>query len=710
MEVHDSLLDLVGNTPLVRLDRIGRGLRCTLLAKLEQLNPGGSVKDRPAKAMIDAAEAEGRLRPGGTIVEPTSGNTGVGLAIVAARRGYRCVFTMPDKMSQEKISLLRAYGAEVIVCPTAVAPEHPESYYSVANRLEKEIPGAFQPNQYHNPANPASHVASTGPEIWRQTDGRVTHFVAGIGTGGTISGVGRSLKSFNPGVQIVGRRPRGLGLQRRDGPAVPRRGDRRGLLAHDLRRLGRRSGRDGERPRLVHDGPPRHPRRGHPRRRLDGHRGVGRPRGRSRPRARRRRRGARPRLRAGATCRSSTTTPGWPTTASSPSRVRRPPTSWATRTGTCPSWCTCTPRRPCARPSRSCRSTTCPRCRWCATSRRSWRPRSPGAVHDRDLMEAAFRDPANLDRVIGDVMGPPLPAMGSGESVEAAVTHARRGAGRPRPRRRCPGRDHHPLGRARVPRRHGAPGDRRRPSTWRPPASRPAPSTPASPPTRRRAPWSCRSRWRRPSPRRRSASTAATSTRGRATPPAPPSRRAWPRSRAPATGWPSPAGWPPSTPCCATSAPATGCCCRTTRTAAPTACSPGCTTAPGVGLDVADLTDLDAVAAALTPDDPGGRGGDADQPGAAHRRHRRRGGPGPRARRRGGRRQHLRHALPAAARSSWAPTWSCTRRRSTSAATPTWSAGSWPSTTTTGPSGSASCRTRRVPCRRRSTATSCCAA
>jgi cystathionine beta-synthase len=167
------------------------------------------VKDRPAVAMVDAAEAAGHLRPGGTIVEPTSGNTGVGLAIVAARRGYRCVFTMPDKMSQEKISLLRAYGAEVIVCPTAVAPEHPESYYSVANRLEKEIPGAFQPNQYHNPANPASHVASTGPEIWRQTGGRVTHFVAGIGTGGTISGVGRSLKSFDPRVQIVGADPEG---------------------------------------------------------------------------------------------------------------------------------------------------------------------------------------------------------------------------------------------------------------------------------------------------------------------------------------------------------------------------------------------------------------------------------------------------------------------------------------------------------------------
>src|SRR5437763_9296602 len=209
MEAAESLLELVGNTPLVRLDRVGRDLSCHLLAKLEFLNPGGSVKDRPALAMVEAAERDGRLGPGGTIVEPTSGNTGVGLAIVAARRRYRCVFTMPDKIASEKVQLLRAYGADVIVCPTAVAPEHPESYYSVANRLEAEIEGAFQPNQYRNPANPASHVASTGPEIWRQTAGRITHFVCAIGTGGTISGVGRYLKSVNPAVQIVGADPEG---------------------------------------------------------------------------------------------------------------------------------------------------------------------------------------------------------------------------------------------------------------------------------------------------------------------------------------------------------------------------------------------------------------------------------------------------------------------------------------------------------------------
>ncbi|HZQ76020.1 MAG TPA: cystathionine beta-synthase [Acidimicrobiia bacterium] len=209
MEVADSLLDLVGNTPLVRMDRVGKRLDCQLLAKCEFLNGGGSVKDRPAVAMVDAAERAGLLHPGGTIVEPTSGNTGVGLAIVAARRRYRCVFVMPDKMSAEKIRLLRAYGAEVVVCPTAVAPADPDSYYSVANRLTEEIPGAFQPNQYRNPENPESHVRSTGPEIWRQTAGRVTHFVAGIGTGGTISGVGRYLKSQNPVVQVVGADPEG---------------------------------------------------------------------------------------------------------------------------------------------------------------------------------------------------------------------------------------------------------------------------------------------------------------------------------------------------------------------------------------------------------------------------------------------------------------------------------------------------------------------
>ncbi|HZP30030.1 MAG TPA: cystathionine beta-synthase [Acidimicrobiia bacterium] len=209
MQVADSLLDLVGHTPLVRLKRVGADLACDLIAKVELFNPGGSVKDRPAIAMIDDAERQGLLKPGGTIVEPTSGNTGVGLAIVAAQRGYRCVFVMSDKMSDEKVALLRAYGAEVVVCPTAVPPEHPDSYYSVADRLTREIPNSYRPNQYFNQANPAEHERSTGPEIWEQTAGRVTHFVAGIGTGGTITGVGRHLKRMNPAVQVIGADPEG---------------------------------------------------------------------------------------------------------------------------------------------------------------------------------------------------------------------------------------------------------------------------------------------------------------------------------------------------------------------------------------------------------------------------------------------------------------------------------------------------------------------
>jgi cystathionine beta-synthase len=209
MEVLDSFLDAVGDTPLVRLGKVGRGAPATVLAKLEMLNPGGSVKDRIGLRMIEAAERSGALKPGGTIVEPTSGNTGHGLAIAAAIRGYKCIFVMPDKMSQEKISLLRAYGAEVVITPTAVPPESPESYYRVADRLTEEIPGAFQPNQYFNQENPAAHEATTGPEIWRQTDGRVTAFVAGVGTGGTITGVARYLKAQRPDLLVVGADPEG---------------------------------------------------------------------------------------------------------------------------------------------------------------------------------------------------------------------------------------------------------------------------------------------------------------------------------------------------------------------------------------------------------------------------------------------------------------------------------------------------------------------
>ncbi|HEY1830559.1 MAG TPA: cystathionine beta-synthase [Acidimicrobiales bacterium] len=209
MEVAGSLVELIGHTPMVRLDRTARDLECTLVAKLELFNPGGSSKDRIALAMIEAAEREGKLVPGGTIVEPTSGNTGVGLAIVAARKGYKCIFVCPDKVATDKIALLRAYGAEVIVCPTSVPPEHPDSYYSVSDRLAREVPLAWKPDQYHNPNNPQAQYDTVGPEIWEQTRGRVTHFVAGIGTGGTISGIGRYLKERDPSIQIIGADPEG---------------------------------------------------------------------------------------------------------------------------------------------------------------------------------------------------------------------------------------------------------------------------------------------------------------------------------------------------------------------------------------------------------------------------------------------------------------------------------------------------------------------
>ena len=209
MDLAPDILAIVGNTPLVRLSRIGRGLKPTLVGKLEHLNPGGSIKDRIGLRMIEDAERRGLLKPGGTIVEPTSGNTGVGLAMAAAIKGYRVICTMADKQSQEKRDLLRAFGAEVVVCPTAVPPESPESYYKVAERLAKETPGSFLPNQYYNPMNPEAHYNTTGPEIWKQTDGKVTHVVLGIGTGGTVTGAGRYLKERNAKVQIVGADPQG---------------------------------------------------------------------------------------------------------------------------------------------------------------------------------------------------------------------------------------------------------------------------------------------------------------------------------------------------------------------------------------------------------------------------------------------------------------------------------------------------------------------
>ncbi|HET8957380.1 MAG TPA: cystathionine beta-synthase [Microcella sp.] len=214
MKYASAITDLIGNTPLVKLNRVTEGISATVLAKVEYLNPGGSSKDRIATRIIDAAERDGLLKPGGTIVEPTSGNTGVGLALVAQQRGYKCVFVLPDKVGEDKRNVLTAYGAEIVVTPTAVAPDDPESYYSVSDRLAREIPGAFKPNQYANPNGPLSHYETTGPEIWRDTDGRVTHFVTGVGTGGTITGTGRYLREISAEraggrVQIVGADPVG---------------------------------------------------------------------------------------------------------------------------------------------------------------------------------------------------------------------------------------------------------------------------------------------------------------------------------------------------------------------------------------------------------------------------------------------------------------------------------------------------------------------
>ena len=206
---YDSVLETVGWTPLIRLGRIGAGLRTPIYAKAEQANPGGSVKDRIGLAIIEDAERRGELRPGGTVVEGTSGNTGVGLAIAACLKGYRCIFTMPDKMSQEKVRLLKAYGAEVVITPTAVPPDHPDHYVMKAKQIVKDTPGAILANQFYNQVNPEAHYATTGPEIWEQTAGRVTHFVAGAGTGGTVSGAGKYLKEQNPAIKVIAGDPVG---------------------------------------------------------------------------------------------------------------------------------------------------------------------------------------------------------------------------------------------------------------------------------------------------------------------------------------------------------------------------------------------------------------------------------------------------------------------------------------------------------------------
>ncbi len=296
---YPTILDLVGNTPIVRLDKLSPPGHARILAKLEYLNPGGSVKDRIGLSMIEAAERDGLLKPGGTIVEPTSGNTGVGLALAAAQKGYRLIFVMPDKMSQEKISMLRAYGAEVVITPTAVDHDSPESYYSVSSRLAEEIPGGFKPDQYSNMANPQSHYDVTAPEIWEQTGGEIDAIVISVGTGGTISGIGRWFHEKQARDQDHRRRSRGLDLHRGRrvrAPPVSRRGDRQGHVARDDRPEGRRRVDPRLRPRLVPHRAAARARGGHPRRRLRRLDRVGRDAGRGAAAGRRDRPRADPRL------------------------------------------------------------------------------------------------------------------------------------------------------------------------------------------------------------------------------------------------------------------------------------------------------------------------------------------------------------------------------------------------------------------------------
>ena len=425
MDFADSILDLVGNTPLVRLRRLSEAenLQCTLLAKVETVNPGGSVKDRVAIAMVDAAERDGLLQPGGTIVEPTSGNTGAGLAIVAAQRGYRCIFVMSDKMSDEKVALLRSYGAEVVVCPTAVPPEDPRSYYSTAERLVRETPGAFRPDQYSNAANPLAHEHTTGPEIWRQTRGRVTHFVAGVGTGGTITGVGRALKARNPGVQIVGADPVGLGVLGRHRPAVPRRRGRRGLLADDLRPQRRRPRRGGQRRRLV---PRPRGRVTHEEGLLIGGSGgtavhaaleVARPLGPTpssscccpTPGA--------------ATSRRSSTTSGCSTWASSAARASSPATCSPRRARALPDLVLVLPEEQVRDAIAVMHDTGVSQVVVSVTKELPLAAKEVvGTLRELELMDLTFRDDGVLDRPIADIMSPPMPMIGIGEPVARVVS------------------------------------------------------------------------------------------------------------------------------------------------------------------------------------------------------------------------------------------------------------------------------------------------
>ena len=377
MRIARHVSELIGNTPLVQLNSVVPEGAGTVAAKIEYLNPGGSSKDRIAVKMIDAAEASGQLKPGGTIVEPTSGNTGVGLALVAQRRGYKCVFVCPDKVSEDKQNVLRAYGAEVVVCPTAVAPEDPDSYYSVSNRLVAEIEGAWKPDQYSNPNGPASHYETTGPEIWADTDGKVTHFVAGVGTGGTITGAGRYLKEVSDGrVQVIGADPEGSVYSGGTGRPYLVEGVGEDFWPDGLRPGGRRSHHRGLRRGFLRHDPPAGARGGTAGRRIVRDGGGRRAAGRRGGRPRRPRRGAaarrRARLHVQDLQRRVDVVLRIPAPAPRRVRPRADGRRRAARAspGHCPTWCTPIRRRRCATPSASCASTGCPRCRSSGPSRR----------------------------------------------------------------------------------------------------------------------------------------------------------------------------------------------------------------------------------------------------------------------------------------------------------------------------------------------------
>ncbi len=427
MRYVEHVADLVGNTPLVRLGPVAAGLAAPVLAKIEYFNPGGSVKDRIALRMVEAAEASGELKPGGTIVEPTSGNTGVGLAIVAQRKGYRCVFVCPDKVGEDKRNVLKAYGAEVVVCPTAVDPDHPDSYYRTSDRLVEEIDGAWKPNQYANPENPQSHYLGTGPELWEQTDGRITHFVAGIGTGGTISGTGRYLKEVSGGrVQVIGADPEGsvysggtgrpylvegvgedfwpttydkdicdriVAVSDADSFAMTRRlareeallvGGSCGMATVAALRVAAELTPDEARAPWSSCCCP---------------------------------------TAAAATSARCSTTRGWPVTGSCrPRRARRSATCCAARTARSRRSCTPTPTRPSRTP-----------CTTCASSRVSQMPvvraeppvmaaEVAGSVVERDLLDALFTGRAQLTDRLERHMSPPLPTIGANEPLDTAMS------------------------------------------------------------------------------------------------------------------------------------------------------------------------------------------------------------------------------------------------------------------------------------------------